>query len=74
MSKLTHHFDHEITIEKVACPIHVINMKKGIDNIKAGETLRVISNAYVAEELMAAARQLARNVILDKGSELFIKK
>lgn len=74
MKKQSRHFDHEITIDKVACPMHVVKIKKGIEGINKGETLKVISNNYVAPELMAAARQIASDVVLNKDSVLFIKK
>lgn len=74
MTNKINHFDHEITIDKVVCPMHVITIKKGLEEINVGETLKVISNTYVADELMAAARQIGSNVVLNENQELFITK
>ena len=67
-------FQHEIEIDKVACPLHVLKMKKGFEAIKEGETLKITSNAYVAPELLAAARQIAAYVEINENDEIFLSK
>jgi len=67
-------FHHQIKIEKVACPLHVIQMKKGLDQIKGGEILKVSSNDYVAPELLAVARQIASSVEINEDNEIFLSK
>jgi TusA-related sulfurtransferase len=64
---LNKEFNHQIQIDKVACPLHVLQMKKGMQQIAKGEVLKIISNAYVAPELLAAARQLASGVTLKEA-------
>jgi len=67
-------FNHEIQIDKVACPLHVLQMKKELGAIDSGETLKVNSTAYVALELLAAARQLGRDVSINEYNEIYIIK
>jgi TusA-related sulfurtransferase len=67
-------FSHEIKIEKVACPLHVIQIKKGMNQIESGESLKINSSAYVAPELLAAARQLGSSVTMNSKSEIFVVK
>ena len=65
---------HEISIDRVACPLHVLQMKQGMKQIKAGEVLKINSNDYVMPELLAAARQLGSNVSTTDDNEIFITK
>ena len=65
-------FQHEITIDRIACPLHVLQMKKGIKEIKEGDTLKIKSTAYVAPELLAAARQIGSEVSINDKHEIFI--
>ena len=67
-------FNHEIQINKVACPLHVLQMRKGIKEIKVGETLKISSNAYAAPELLAAARQIGSSVEINDNNEIFLVK
>ena len=67
-------FQYEIIIDRVACPLHVLQMKKGIKKIKQGEILKIISTAYALPELMAAARQIGSKVTINEDNELFIVK
>ena len=67
-------FNHEIQIDKVACPLHVLQMKKGLGEINIGETLKINSSAYVAPELLAAARQLGRDVSINENNEIYMIK
>jgi len=67
-------FNHEISIDRVACPLHVLQMKQGMKQIKAGEVLKINSNDYVMPELLAAARQLGSNVSTTDDNEIFITK
>ncbi len=65
---------HEISIDRVACPLHVLQMKQGMKQIKEGEILKINSNDYVMPELLAAARQLGSNVSTTDDNEIFITK
>ena len=65
-------FQHEITIDRVACPLHVLEMKKGIKQIEQGDTQKIKSTAYVAPELLAAARQIGSEVSINDKNEIFI--
>jgi len=67
-------FQHEIIIDRIACPLHVLQMKKAIKKIKRGEILKIISTAYVLPELLAAARQIGSKVSYNQENELFIVK
>jgi len=67
-------FSHEIKIDRVACPLHVLQMKKGISQIKPGETLKINSTSYVAPELLAAARQIGSAVTVNDKNEIFVVK
>ena len=67
-------FNHEIEINRVACPLHVLQMKKGMDEIESGETLKIKTTAYVAPELVAAARQIGGDVEINNQNEIYIIK
>ena len=70
---LTNSFQNEITVDRVACPLHVLQMKKGMSGIEQGEVLKINSTAYVAPELLAA-RQIGSSVTINENNELFITK
>jgi len=70
--KKSTNFQHEITIDRVACPLHVLEMNKGIKQVKHGETLKIKSTAYVVPELLAAARQVGSEVTINDNNEIFI--
>jgi len=74
MTNQTATFKHEIRIDRVACPLHVLQMKKGMKQIEAGETLKINSTAYVTPELLAAARQMGSDVTINDQNEIFIIK
>lgn len=68
-------FKHEINIDRIACPLHVLQIKQGIKQIKIGENLKINSNDYVMPELLAAARQIGSSVrVSADNSEIFITK
>jgi len=67
-------YDHEININRVACPLHVLQIKKGMSEIKSGETLKIKSTAYVAPELLAAARQIGDDVVINDQNEIYLVK
>jgi TusA-related sulfurtransferase len=68
-------FNHEITIDRIACPLHVLQMKQGMKNIQTGETLKIIANAYVMPELLAAARQIGSSLEVSKdNTNIFVTK
>ena len=72
--KEQNNYKHEITIDRIACPLHVLQMKKGMKQIEQGEILKINSSAYVAPELLAAARQIGQTVSINKHNEIFIQK
>jgi len=67
-------YNHEITIDRIACPLHVLQLKQGIKQVAQGETLKINSSAYVAPELLAAARQIGSSVSINANNEIFIIK
>lgn len=67
-------YNHEINIDRIACPLHVLQMKKGMKEIEAGEVLKINSNAYALPELLAAARQIGSDVNVVNNSELYVVK
>ena len=67
-------FDQKIIIDRIACPLHVLELKEGMNRIKKGETLKIISNASTVPELVAAARQIGSKVSVNDINEIFVKK
>ena len=68
-------FSHQITIDRIACPLHILQMKQGMRQIKIGEILKIVSNDYVMPELLSAARQISDEVsVSDANNEIFITK
>jgi TusA-related sulfurtransferase len=68
-------FKHEITIDRIACPLHVLQIKQGMKQIKSGEILKINSTAYVLPELLAAARQIGSSLsVLESKNEIFLTK
>ncbi|MFW5427546.1 MAG: hypothetical protein ACKE8R_09890 [Methylophagaceae bacterium] len=68
-------FEHEITIDRIACPLHVLQIKQGMKSIETGERLKINSNDYVMPELLATARQIGSDIhVSDDNKELFITK
>ncbi len=68
-------FKHEINIDRIACPLHVLQIKQGMKKIQTGESLKVNSNNYVMPELLAAARQIGSNIsVSSDNNTLFITK
>jgi len=49
-------------------------MKKGLAEIESGETLKIKSTAYVAPELLAAARQIGSDVVMNDLNEIYMVK
>lgn len=72
--KEQNNYKHEITIDRIACPLHVLQMRKGMKQIEQGQILKINSSAYVAPELLAAARQIGSNVSINMDNEIFIVK
>ncbi len=53
----------EITIERIACPLHVLALKKGLDAIENDQTLKIhVGGANVSRELTAACQALGHGV------------
>jgi TusA-related sulfurtransferase len=73
-SKQKNKFHHEITVNRIACPLHVLDIKKGMKLVEKGETLKINSTAYVVPELLAAARQMGSKVTTNDDNEIFIRK
>jgi TusA-related sulfurtransferase len=67
-------FDKEISIERIACPLHVLELKQGLKAIESGSVLKVNSNEHVIPELLAAARQIASSAYSDENHILFVTK
>ncbi len=67
-------FDQKIIIDRIACPLHVLELKEGMNRIKKGETLKIISNASTVPELVAVVRQIGSNVTVNDLNEIFVKK
>lgn len=72
--KEQNNYKHEIAIDRIACPLHVLQMKQGMKQIEQGEILKIMSSAYVAPELLAAARQIGQTVFISRHNEIFIQK
>ena len=67
-------FDQKIIIDRISCPLHVLELKEGMNRIKKGETLKIISNASTVPELVAVVRQIGSNVTVNDLNEIFVKK
>ena len=68
-------FDLEIKISRIACPLHVLQMKQGMNKLEKGQTLKIKTSHYAFPELLAAARQLGSRVSSnDAKNELFVIK
>ena len=68
-------FTHEINIDRIACPLHVLQIKQGMKKIQTGENLKINSNDYVMPELLAAARQIGSKIhVSADNNTLFITK
>ena len=67
-------FEKEITIDRIACPLHVIELKQGLKAIAEGSVLKVNTTDYVMPELLAAARQIASVAYSADGGVLFVIK
>ncbi|HIO91745.1 MAG TPA: hypothetical protein EYG68_02740 [Leucothrix mucor] len=64
----------EITIDRIACPLHVLELKQGLKAIAEGAVLKVNTTDYVMPELLAAARQIASVAYSAEGDVLFVIK
>ncbi len=53
----------QISIDKIACPLHVLALKKGLADIGDNEVLKVITGGHsVSNELAAACHSLGHEV------------
>ena len=53
----------QISIDKIACPLHVLALKKGLADIGDNEVLKVITGGHsVSNELAAACHTLGHEV------------
>jgi TusA-related sulfurtransferase len=56
-------YNEEIVIDRIACPMHVIALKKGLDEINDDETLKVTTGAKnVGQELTSACLSMGHQV------------
>lgn len=71
-------FHEEITIERIACPLHVIALKKGLDEINQYEVLKVTTGGKnVAQELSSACLAMgheANSIEDDDKTILYVQK
>jgi len=67
-------FAKEITINRIACPLHVLELKQGLKDIAEGSVLKVNTTDYVLPELLAAARQVASVAYRGDDGVLFVIK
>jgi TusA-related sulfurtransferase len=75
MSDGMSNFKHEINIDRIACPLHVLQIKQGMKKIQAGENLKINSNDFVMPELLAAARQIgSKTHVSSDNNTLLITK
>ena len=56
-------FTREVTINRIACPLHVIELKKAFKTIANDEVLRVMTGSEnVSHELISACRALGHEL------------
>jgi len=71
-------FHKQISINQVACPLHILQLKKGLKTINREEILKVIpGQVAVINELKSACHALGHSVevVTENNQELlFIKK
>lgn len=71
-------YDTEITIERIACPLHVIALKKGLDEINDNGILKVITGGEsIGQELTSACQVMGYKVesMFEKDETvLYVKK
>lgn len=65
-------------IDRVACPLHILELKKHLNEIAPSETLKVIpGNPAVASELIAACNSLGhktRMIDNNESMELYVTR
>jgi len=78
MSNISTNFSHEITIDRIACPLHIIALKQGVDEIKHSQVLKVKTGGInVSKELISACSAMGYGVnsIEENNSiVLYVKK
>ena len=63
MSNISTNFSDEITIDKIACPLHIIALKQGLDEIKHNQVLKVTTGGInVSNELTSACSAMGHVV------------
>ena len=56
-------FTREVTIDRIACPLHVIELKKAFHTINQNEVLKVLTGSEnVSHELISACRALGHEL------------
>lgn len=62
-AKQVENYSEEITIDRIACPLHVISLRKGLDKIKNNEVLKVNTGGKnVSQELTSACTAMGHVV------------
>ena len=65
-------------IDRVACPLHILELKKNLNEIAPSETLKVIpGNPAVASELIAACHSLGHEIKMfdnNESMELYVTR
>ena len=71
-------FNEEIVINKIACPLHVIALKQGLDVINEDEVLKVITETKnLSQELTSACMAMDHTVkAIEENTKtiLYVKK
>ena len=67
-------YEKEITIDRIACPLHVLELKQGLKQVAKGSVLKVNTTEHVMSELLAAARQIASEAYCGESNVLFVIK
>ena len=71
-------YNEEISIDRIACPLHVIALKKGLDQINTYEVLKVTTGATnVGQELSSACLAMGHEVETVKEDDktvLYVQK
>lgn len=66
---------HRIHIDRIACPLHVLALKKGLAKVAAGELLKVTTGgASVSHELVAACHSLGCPVEIQQDTLLLVRR
>ncbi len=67
-------FQQQIRIDRVACPLHVLQLKKGLSRVASGEVLKVApGQPAVIRELLSACEALGHQArLVDEQGASFL--